>query len=57
MLARIDALDGDVHAFNQVTADLAIAAAEKLLTARAKGEGGAALIEGGGPRVRRSRRA
>ena len=29
-LSRIDALDGDVHAFNQVTADLAIAAAEKI---------------------------
>ncbi len=29
-LARIDALDGDVHAFNQVTPDLAYAAAEKI---------------------------
>jgi len=29
-LARIDALDGEVHAFNQVTPDLAIAAAEKI---------------------------
>jgi aspartyl-tRNA(Asn)/glutamyl-tRNA(Gln) amidotransferase subunit A len=29
-LARIDALDGDVHAFNQVTPGLAIAAAEKI---------------------------
>ena len=29
-LARIDALDGDVHAFNQVTPDLALAAAEKI---------------------------
>ncbi|NTW28295.1 MAG: Asp-tRNA(Asn)/Glu-tRNA(Gln) amidotransferase subunit GatA [Coriobacteriia bacterium] len=29
-LARIDALDGEVNAFNQVTADLAIAAAERI---------------------------
>lgn len=29
-LERIDALDGSVHAFNEVTADLAIAAAEKI---------------------------
>jgi aspartyl-tRNA(Asn)/glutamyl-tRNA(Gln) amidotransferase subunit A len=29
-LARIDALDADVHAFNQVTPDLAYAAAEKI---------------------------
>ena len=37
-LARIDALDGDVHAFNQVTVDLAMAAAEKTDALVASGE-------------------
>ena len=42
-LARIDKLDGDVHAFNQVTADLALAAAEKIDARVAGGAGEADL--------------
>ena len=42
-LARIDALDGDIHAFNQVTADLALAAAEKIDARVAGGAGEADL--------------
>jgi aspartyl-tRNA(Asn)/glutamyl-tRNA(Gln) amidotransferase subunit A len=42
-LLRIDALDGDVHAFNQVTPDLAYAAAEKIDALVAGGAGHADL--------------
>ena len=42
-LARIDALDGRVHAFNQVTADLALAAAENIDSTVRGGAGEAEL--------------
>ena len=36
--ARIEALDGDVHAFLQLTPELAFAAADRVDTARAAGD-------------------
>jgi aspartyl-tRNA(Asn)/glutamyl-tRNA(Gln) amidotransferase subunit A len=53
-LGRIEALDGDVHAFNQVTPDLALSAAEKIDALVASGAGEADLppLAGGRPRSR-----